>query len=103
MRGESFRNTIKILTFIDLYSLLCFVLHSVLTCIRQENAHERYRNTMKDLLSSTVSQKDEKPHTAGLDGAAISHVKISIIEIPLEKKLNTVNPSVPLIRRFTVN
>ena len=68
---------LKILTFIDFCSLLCFVLHSVLTCIRQESANERYRNTVKDLLlPNTVSQKDGKPHTAGLDDTAISHVKI---------------------------
>ena len=49
---------LKILTFINLYSLLCFVWHSVLTCIRQESANERYHNTVKDLLlPNTVSQK----------------------------------------------
>ena len=44
---------------------------------------------------NTVSQKDKKPHTAGLDDTAIPHkdIKIKITEIkPLEKKLNTVNP-----------
>ena len=63
---------LKILTFIDLYSLLCFVLHGVLTCIRQESANERYHNTVKDpLLPNTVSQKEEKPHTAGLDDTGL--------------------------------
>ena len=34
-------------------------------CIGQEGANEQYRNTAKDLLLlNTVSQKDEKPHTA---------------------------------------
>ena len=51
---------LTILTFIDLYSLPCFVFYSVLTCLRQESANERYRNTVKDLLlPNTVSQKDE--------------------------------------------
>ena len=68
---------LKILTFTDLYSLLCFVLHSAWTGIRQESANERYLNTLKDLLFlKTVSQKDKKQHTAGLDDTAIPHVKI---------------------------
>ena len=45
---------------------------------------------MKDiLLPNTVSQKDEKPYTAGLDDTLISHIKNKITEIPHEKKLNT--------------
>ena len=42
--------------------------------------------------ANTVKQKDEKPHTAGLDDTAIPHIKIKITEIPLEKKLNTAIP-----------
>ena len=43
----------------------------ILTYIRQERPNEQYRNTVKDLLlPNTVSQKDEKPHTAGLDDTA---------------------------------
>ena len=38
------------------------------------------------LLPNTVTQKDEKPHTAGLDDTAIPHTKIKITEIPLGKK-----------------
>ena len=58
----------------------------ILTYIRQERPNERYRNTKKDLLlPSTLSQKDEKPHTAGLDDTAIP-------DIPLEKKLKTAIP-----------
>ena len=58
----------------------------ILTYIRQERPNEQYRNTVKDLLlPNTVSQKDEKPHTAGLDDTAIPHIKIKITEIPLEK------------------
>ena len=35
---------------------------------RKESANERYRNTVNNLISpSTVSQNDEKPHTAELD------------------------------------
>jgi len=45
---------------------------------------------VKDLLLlNTVSQKGEKPHSAGLDDSAIPHIKIKITKIPLEKKLNT--------------
>ena len=42
---------------------------------------------MKDLLNlpNVISQKDEKPHTAGLNDSAILHVKIKITEIQLEK------------------
>ena len=67
------------------------MLHIVLTCIRQESANKWYRNIVKDLLlPNTVNQKDEKPHTAGLDDTEIPHIKIKITEIPLEKtKLNT--------------
>ena len=47
------------------------------TCMREDTANERYRNTVKDpLLPDSDSQKDEKPHTAGLDDTAIPHVKI---------------------------
>ena len=38
---------------------------------------------MKDLLlPNSVSQSDEKPHTAGLDDTAMPHIKIKITEIP---------------------
>ena len=58
-----------------------------------------YCNTVKDLLSpNIVSQKDEKPHTTGLDDTTILHIKIKITEVLLEKKLNTVNPHVPLLK-----
>ena len=81
-----------------MFTLLLFVLHIVLTRIRKGSANKWYRNTVKDLLlPNTVNQKDEKPHTAGLDDTAIPHIKIKITEIPLENKLNTVNPHVPLL------
>ena len=71
-----------------MFTLLLFVFHIVLTRIRQESANKWYCNTVKDLLlPNTVNQKDEKPYTAGLDDT----------EIPLENKLNTVNPHVPLL------
>ena len=72
----------------------------ILTFIREERPNEQYRNTVKDLrLPNTVSQKDEKPHSAGLDDTAIPYIKIKITEIPLEKKAqyrNIVNPHAPL-------
>ena len=81
-----------------MFTLLLFVLHIVLTRIRKGSANKWYRNTVKDLLlPNTVNQKDEKPYTAGLDDTAIPHIKIKITEIPLENKLNTVNPHVPLL------
>ena len=48
------------------------------------------------LLLNTTSQKDEKLNTEGLDDTAVPHRKIKITKIPLEKKLNTVNPNFPL-------
>ena len=77
---------LKTFTFINLFCLLCFVLHIVLTCIRQENANERYRWNI--FFYNTVSQNNEKPHTRGLDDTAI-HIKTKITEIWLERKLNT--------------
>ena len=45
---------------------------------------------MNNLISpTTISQNDEKPHTAELDDTAMPHVKIKITEIPHEKKPNT--------------
>ena len=74
------------------------MLHIVLTCIRQKSANKWYHNTIKDiLLQNIVNQKDAKPYTAGLDDTAIPHIKIKTNKIPLEKKLNTVNPYVPLV------
>ena len=51
----------------------------VLFCVlyRKESANKRYRNTVNTLISpNTVSQNDEKPHTAVLEDSAIPHVKI---------------------------
>ena len=65
----------------------------ILTYIRQERPNKQYRNTVKDLpLPNTVSQKEEKPHTIGLDDTAIPYIKIKTTEIQLEKKLNTAIP-----------
>ena len=43
-------------------------------------------------LPNTVVQRDEKPHTAGLNDTAIPHIKIQITEKTLEKKLNIAIP-----------
>ena len=69
------------------------MLFVVLTCIRQGGEIEWCCNTVNDLLlPNTVNEKDEKPHTAGLDDTTIPHINIKITEIPLEKKLNTAIP-----------
>ena len=71
--------------------------YCVLFCVlyRKESANKGYRNTVNNLISpNTVSQNDEKPHTAELDDTAIPHVKIKITEIPHEKKPNTATFSV---------
>ena len=77
------------------------MLHIVLACIGQESANERYCSTVKDLLlPNSVSQKGEKPNTAGLDDTAIPFVKIKITEIPHEKTYYRniyVNPNFPLL------
>ena len=53
---------------------------------------------MKDLLlPNTVSQKDKKLHTKGLDDTAIPHIKITITEIPLKKKGQYRKPSCPFL------
>ena len=62
--------------------------YCALFCVlyRKESANKRYRNTVNNLISpNSVSQNDEKPHTAELDDTAIPHVKIEITEIPYEK------------------
>ena len=44
--------------------------YCVLFCVlyRKESANKRYRNTVNNLISpNTVSQNDEKPHTAELN------------------------------------
>ena len=67
----------------------------VLFCVlyRKESTNKRYRNTVNNLISlNTVSQTDEKTHTAELDDTAIPRVKIKITEIPHERKLNTAIP-----------
>ena len=71
-------------TYLKLHPSSVFILsqnllftYIVLTCMRQERAIERYLNTVKDiLLPNTISQKDEKQHTAGLDDTTIPHINI---------------------------
>ena len=78
--------------------------YCVLFCAlyRKESANKRYRNTVNNLISpNTVSQNDEKPHTAELDDTAIPHVKIKITEKRHEKKKSPIpqyrfNSHVPL-------
>ena len=60
--------------------------------VKEESANEQCHNTMKHLLQSTVSQKDEKLQNVGLDDTALPHIKIKITEIPLEKMFNTTIP-----------
>ena len=82
--------------------------YCVLFCVlyRKESANKRYRNTVNNLISpNTVSQNDEKPHTAELDDTQIPHVKSKITEIPhvkskiteipQEKEPNTAKPPCP--------
>ena len=56
-------------------------------------------NFVKDLLlPNTVNQKDEKPHTEGLDDSAMPRIKIKITETDRLKKTqyrSNVNPHVP--------
>ena len=83
----------------------CNHLPSFCVLYRKESANKRYRKTVNNLISpNTVSQNDQKPHTAELDDTAIPHVKIEITEIKYRMKKaqyrNTVNPHVPLVQRF---
>ena len=69
------------------YCVLFYLLY------RKESENKWHRNTVNNLISpNTVSQNDEKPHTAELDDTATPHVKIKITEIPHEKKRNTAIP-----------
>ena len=58
----------------SLLTVLCCMFYWT-ALIREESANEWHCNTMKDLLLlNTVSQKDEKPHTAGLDDTVTAHI-----------------------------
>ena len=60
----------------------------ILTCFRQESENEQYRNTVKYFLfPNTVSQKDKKPHTAGLDNTVIPTLKSKLPKYHLKKSL----------------
>ena len=55
--------------------------YCVLFCVlyRKESVNKRYRNTVNNLISpNTVSQNDEKPHTAELDDTAIVTIAVII-------------------------
>lgn len=85
-----------------------------MTCIRQKRANEHYHNIFQDLptiISSktffltpnTISQKDKKSNTTGLDDTTILHIKIKVTEMSLKKKAqysNTLNPHVSLFLLF---
>ena len=54
------------------------------------------------LIPNTVSQKDEKSHTTGLDDTAILRIKIKVTEMSLRKKAqyrNALNPMSLSFRR----
>ena len=59
-------------------------------------AQERHRNTVKDLLLPNIdSQKDEEPHTGGLDVIPLRYrtLRLKLLKyVQLEKKLNTIIP-----------
>ena len=57
------------------------------------------------LIPNTVSQKDKKSHTTGLDDTAILRIKIKVTEMSLRKKAqyrNTLNPHVPLFLSWSL-
>ena len=84
--------------------LLTFMSYCVLFCVlyRKESANKRYRTTVNNLISpNSVSQNDDKTHSAKRDDTAIPNVKIKIkiTEYRVKKAQygNTVNPHVPLL------
>ena len=85
-------------TYLKLYPYVvaCLFISSMHVYIRNQTEEAewtvpQYREG-SSFIPNTVSQKDEKPHTAGLDDTAIPHIKIKITEIPLENMLNTAIP-----------
>ena len=57
------------------------------------------------LIPNTISQKDKKSHTTGLDDTAILRIKIKVTEMSLRKKAqyrNTLNPHVPLFLSWSL-
>lgn len=97
----SYFQRLKKLTFINLFSLPCFGLYIVLTSIIQESTNWRYRINVEDLLltNTIITQKDKKPHTAGLDVPQYRTLKYKLPKYRLKiKKVqyrNTVNPNAP--------
>ena len=50
-----------------------------------EDRNKQYRNTVKDLLvPNTINQKDEKPHTAGLNEYKLPKYRLKKSSIPLQ-------------------
>ena len=61
--------------------LSTFMSYCVLFCVlyRKESPNKRYRTTVNNLISpNSVSQNDEKTHSAKRDDTAIPHVKVKI-------------------------
>ena len=67
--------------------------YCVLFCVlyRKESANKPYRNSVNNLISlispNTVSQNDEKPHTAELDDKRT--LKSKLPKYRVENRLNT--------------
>lgn len=77
---------VQSLTLINLFNLPCFVLYVVLTCIRQESTYGRYRINVEDLLlTNTITQKDKKLHTEGLDVPQYRTLKYKLPTYRLKK------------------
>ena len=67
------------------YCVLCFAYCPY----RIERKAQINGTVIYTVTPNTVSQNDEKLHTAELDDTAIPHVKMKITEITCEKKPNT--------------
>ena len=85
------------MTFIDPYVLLCFVLHIV----SKGNTNKWNHNTVNNLISpNTISQNDEKPHTAELDMILQYHTqKLKLLKYCMKKssvpQYRNLNPHAP--------
>lgn len=76
------------------------MLYIVLTSIIQESTNGRYPINVEDLLwTNTITQKDKKPHTAGLDVPQYRTLKYKLPKYRLKIKKaqyrSTVNPNAP--------
>ena len=66
-----------------------------------EDRNKQYCNTVKDLLlPNTINQKDEKPHTAGLNECKLPKYRLKKSSIPLQyRKKNWQIPKYRVINR----